>query len=163
MMSDDLEGVPAVVRPAVRILCLDNAQRVLLLHWHDPVDGRDFWEPPGGGIEEGESEIDAARREMAEETGLPTESVVGPVARVQRDSLWAGTRLVAVEPFFVARVGDAPVQPASLTDEEEATLLGHQWWTLQQLRETSDVVEPPELLHLLAEYVGGVWVPDHTD
>ncbi|WP_298338164.1 NUDIX domain-containing protein [Ferrimicrobium sp.] len=161
MMADDLEGVPAVVRPAVRVICLDGLERVLLLHWRDPIDGRTFWEPPGGGVEEGESEIDAARREMAEETGLPTDTIVGPVVRVQRNSLWAGTRLVAEEPFFVAHVGDAAVQPAALTDEEQATLLGFQWWSVEELREADVVVEPTQLLQLMGEHVGGVWAPEH--
>ena len=51
------------------MLCLDVAERLLLLHWKDPVDGKLVWEPPGGGIEPGESAIEAARRELIEETG----------------------------------------------------------------------------------------------
>jgi 8-oxo-dGTP pyrophosphatase MutT (NUDIX family) len=51
MTAGDRGGVTAVVRPAVRIICLDSAERVLLLHWRDPFDGRVLWEPPGGGVE----------------------------------------------------------------------------------------------------------------
>ena len=41
-------------RPAARVICLDAADRVLLMHWRDPSDGHLLWEPPGGGIEPGE-------------------------------------------------------------------------------------------------------------
>jgi 8-oxo-dGTP pyrophosphatase MutT (NUDIX family) len=60
-----------VLRPAVRVVCLDQRQRLLLLRWRDPADGSYVWEPPGGGVEPGEQPIDAARRELQEETGLP--------------------------------------------------------------------------------------------
>ncbi|WP_455568875.1 NUDIX domain-containing protein [Streptomyces inhibens] len=42
-------------RPAARVICLDAAHRLLLLHWRDPFDGTWLWEPPGGGIEPGET------------------------------------------------------------------------------------------------------------
>ncbi|WP_276940695.1 NUDIX hydrolase [Ferrimicrobium acidiphilum] len=159
MTADNKGDVPAVVRPAVRVICLDTAERVLLLHWRDPVDGRTFWEPPGGGVEADESELDAAKRELTEETGLPTGTITGPVARLRRDHLWAGRRLISVEPFFVARVGDAQVLPTALTDEEQTTLLGFCWWTREKLGDQAVVIEPGELLALLAEHVGGGWLP----
>ena len=58
------------MRPAVRIVCLDVSRRVLLLRWRDPSDGAIVWGLPGGGVNPGESPLDAARRELVEETGL---------------------------------------------------------------------------------------------
>ncbi|WP_112231449.1 NUDIX domain-containing protein [Lentzea atacamensis] len=63
----------AVTTPRVgaRVLLLDAHDRVLLIHACDPLDrGRDWWELPGGGLDEGEEPVDAARREVAEETGM---------------------------------------------------------------------------------------------
>ncbi|WP_366526350.1 NUDIX domain-containing protein [Ferrimicrobium sp.] len=110
-------------------------------------------------MKEGESEMDAARRERREETGLPTVSVAGQVARVRGNSAWKATRLVGVAPFFLARVGDARVRPTCLTDDERATLLGCQWWSVEELREAAGPREPEELGDLLAAHVGRAWSP----
>jgi hypothetical protein len=60
--------VQTVTRPAVRIICVDAGGRVLMLQWRDPLSSALLWEPPGGGIEPGETPFDTARRELAEET-----------------------------------------------------------------------------------------------
>jgi 8-oxo-dGTP diphosphatase len=44
----------------------------LLLVRHDLGKG-DFWSPPGGGVEVGETAVDCLRRELKEETGLIAE------------------------------------------------------------------------------------------
>ena len=54
----------------VKVLPHDG-DRVLLLHRR--AERGDFWQPVTGGIEPGESPLDAARREMREETGAAVE------------------------------------------------------------------------------------------
>jgi 8-oxo-dGTP pyrophosphatase MutT (NUDIX family) len=62
--------VRPTIRHAVRVLLLDEHDRLLLFRAEDPGTGAVFWFPAGGGIEDGEDAVAAARREVAEETGL---------------------------------------------------------------------------------------------
>lgn len=74
------------LRQAVRGLLLDEDDQVLLVHFHweglDLADG--FWACPGGGIDPGESPEAALRRELAEELGLESLDIKGPVWRLTR-------------------------------------------------------------------------------
>ncbi len=129
-------------RPATRVVCLDRDDRVLLVHWYDRVSGQDLWEPPGGGLDPGETPLQAARRELTEETGLPGAAVQDLAVEVERDFTWLGVRYVKTEPFFLARFATSRpwVDPGALTREERAAYLGCLW-----ARELPATVEPPNL------------------
>src|SRR5438093_9149658 len=58
-----------VKRSAVRAVVLDRDDRILLVQFRDGV-GQVWWATPGGGVQEGESDMDALRRELVEEAGL---------------------------------------------------------------------------------------------
>jgi 8-oxo-dGTP pyrophosphatase MutT (NUDIX family) len=137
-------------RPAARVLCLDHQGRVLLLRWRDPIDHTVFWEPPGGGIEPGESPIAAARRELTEETGLPAEAVHERSIVVQRNFRWNGQRFSGPETFFLGRVPDADVPGATgLTEDEDGAMMGYHWFTRAELATWREPLEPPELHAIL--------------
>ncbi|MFH8568241.1 NUDIX hydrolase [Streptomyces sp. NPDC017993] len=144
-------------RPAVRVICLDAAHRVLLLRWRDPLAGTWLWEPPGGGIEPGETPLEAARRELVEETGLPPDAVVDRSVPVERDVRWNGKRYVGQERFFVAHFVEE--QPAlvrtGLLPDEQANLDTHAWVVWSDLDSLPDPVEPPQLPAVL-----GALAPD---
>ncbi|MFC4913110.1 NUDIX hydrolase [Actinomadura gamaensis] len=148
-MAERYEPREWSARPAVRIICVDGAGRVLLMNWRDPHDRRVFWEPPGGGVDPGESEIEAARRELYEETGLPGSSVRETRVRVERDFTWLGTRYVKTEPFFLARFDTTPaVRPTAFTPEEDETFLGMAWFSPAELA-ALEAVDPPHLLQAI--------------
>ncbi|MEU1730603.1 NUDIX domain-containing protein [Streptosporangium sp. NPDC020145] len=141
-------------RPATRVVCVAGDGRVLLLHWHDPVAGRTLWEPPGGGIEPGETPLEAARRELAEETGLPGTAVLDRWLPVPRKLDWLGVRYVRTERFYLARFDHTPrVVPEAFTAEENGTYLGHGWFSLEAMAALPDALEPPALPEIVSRLV----------
>lgn len=55
----------------VRVIVFDDDDRLLMIRQHH--EDRDIWMVPGGGIEEGETAVETAVREMKEETNLDVE------------------------------------------------------------------------------------------
>lgn len=142
-----------VDRPAVRIVCVDERDRVLLLRWRDPADGSYVWEPPGGGVESGERPIDTARRELFEETGLPGAAVLDRFTMVRRNALWNGERYDGEEAFFLARFVNPPGLTRDRLETYEAGWLDrHEWVPWDQIAGLADAVEPPEILAVLSEF-----------
>jgi 8-oxo-dGTP pyrophosphatase MutT (NUDIX family) len=136
-----------IPRTGGRLIILDPADRVLLIH-ERLESGGSHWLTPGGGLEDGESPREAALREAFEETGIAVDvpASADPVLTTRRLWSWRGTVYDQVDHFFLARVAE-PVEPAphALTEPEQITLLGHRWWHAADLRATADAVVPPNL------------------
>lgn len=67
-----------VRRRAARVLVIDARERLLLVRGGDPARPQHpIWHTPGGGVEPGERDEVAARRELVEEIGLQP-SAMGP-------------------------------------------------------------------------------------
>jgi 8-oxo-dGTP pyrophosphatase MutT (NUDIX family) len=141
----------AVSRTGGRVLLIDPADRVLLIHERID-DGSAQWITPGGGAEPGETPLQAAIREVREETGisvaLPPDA---PQVHEQR-RIWRSTDVVyeQVDHFFTAHVGaDVAVAPTALTDTEQLTILGWRWWSQAELRASDEVFVPADLADVL--------------
>ncbi|GAB2612497.1 DNA mismatch repair protein MutT [Paractinoplanes abujensis] len=137
----------SVHRPAARVICFDADGRVLLMHWRDPHDGTEIWEPPGGGLDEGETPLQAARRELVEETGLDPGRVGDHFVDVKRHSRWKGRLYTGTEQFFAARYAtpSPPLSRDGLLPYEVAELIGHAWVTPAEFASLPGRLEPPEL------------------
>ena len=83
------------------------------------------WSIPGGRVEVGESLVQAAVREVLEETGVPIH--LDGVLRVEHDTTGTGAR---VRVIYVASPSD-DTPPKQVPDDES---LGAAWLTLDEIR-----------------------------
>jgi 8-oxo-dGTP diphosphatase len=86
-------------RVRVRVCGLCRQQDKLLLVNHRSVSERDFWAPPGGGVDFGDSIEETLKKEFLEETNLTIE--VGPFAF---GCEYINSPLHAIELFFEVTV-----------------------------------------------------------
>jgi 8-oxo-dGTP pyrophosphatase MutT (NUDIX family) len=117
---------------------LDDAGRVLLARGHDADQPeRSWWFTIGGGIDPGESETDAALRELREEAGLDLrpEDLQGPVLTRAGVFRFFAETCRQDEVFFVARVL-AGHQPSDVgwTAIERDVLDELRWLSTAELR-----------------------------
>jgi len=115
------------------------------------------WITPGGGVDPGESHLDAARRELFEETGRNFPIIPEPVWRYEFDVFWdRASHNRGYAEYFVAYCGDE-FEPVSdfWTPEEHIDVTASRWWSAGDLAATTDAYEPsslPDLFHrVLAE------------
>ena len=144
------------MREAVRAVVLDSDDRVLLARFAFP-SGDELWATPGGGVEPGESDEHALRRELSEETGLD-DFDLGPLVwtRVHEwedlNPRWDGQR----ERTYLLRV--PPFDPAPrFTAEALAAEFVHglRWWTIDELESSGETFAPERLPELVAAIVRG--------
>jgi 8-oxo-dGTP pyrophosphatase MutT (NUDIX family) len=140
-------------RRVARVAVVDSGGRVLLLPDTDPEWGG-YWYLPGGHIEEDEMPEEAARREVFEETGLHVD--VGPLLQRHRARfVYGGRELDQEEWHFVARVPEGVQVVARERDNERAAIEAHRWWSLEELRATSQAVYPGGLDVIIQPWLVG--------
>ncbi|MEU2852944.1 NUDIX hydrolase [Streptomyces syringium] len=137
-------------RRAARVILLDARDRVLLMNGFEPTDPTStWWFTPGGGLEGDETWEQAARRELAEETGI-TEIELGPVLWRRFCSFpFDGRRWDQEEHYFLARTEQAGRWTGGGTELERRSVTGLRWWTCEELLAARETVYPTRLGELL--------------
>ena len=161
MDSETRRDLPVVERTAVRLVVLDAAGRVLLLHVQDlsnPQFGT-VWELPGGGIEPNESYTQAALRELREETGieLAPECMPAPtwhrrIEYVYRGTCWHQRELVTAVQLRESSPG---IEASLRVGNEKEDVLGARWWSMPEIMASSERFYPLSLRAMLARFLAG--------
>jgi len=147
---------PAVsrrARRAAKVLLVDERGRVLLFCGIDRTRPEDppWWFAVGGELESGEDPAAAAVREVFEETGLRI-SDPGPEITTRRFAFdFEGSAYDQEETYFLVRTGEFVPTAAGWSDTERATMTGHRWWSIDELRATNETVYPEGLAELLEQ------------
>lgn len=148
--------------PRIRVSALLGWRERLLLIRHEKP-GREYWLLPGGGVNSGESLVEALRRELSEEIGIddviPLE---GPIAIV--DSIAPERSVAAKHVVHIIFAGDLGGRSLERVTSADAAVRGHRLFTIGELE---DIVLHPPIQRFLTRwrpgdptvYLGPLWAP----
>lgn len=141
------------VRQSARLIIVSPLLRVLLfnyMHERGALAGQCYWSTPGGGVEPGESKIEAARRELWEETSLDG-CISEPYFYLRRSihTLPDGESVHAEDFYFLVSVNSEAVSKDNWTVEESAVTFGHSWFSIDQVNHGSLDVRPRDLSRII--------------
>jgi 8-oxo-dGTP pyrophosphatase MutT (NUDIX family) len=138
--------VKTIERKACRALLLTPENEVLLIKIDNPDGNWTGWITPGGGIEAGESEEEALRRELLEELGLEKFKIEAKVWKRFHRFLWNETTIAQEEVFFLVRTGKFQPEPkAKLSETELLDFKGFKWWKSEDLKNSGETFSPTKL------------------
>ena len=141
-------------RPTARVLLLDPANRILLVKGRllSAPPGQGAWFTVGGGVEPGETLMEAAAREIREETGF-IDVTLGPVVwrREGPMEFYPGQPTLIQESYVLARCAGAEPSRAGWTELERSIMDDIRWWTPAELAASAESIHPEGLAQLLAE------------
>src|SRR5437868_6501812 len=138
------------MEPRIRVSAMLRWQgRLLLCRQEKP--GKEYWLLPGGGVDAGETLIEALRRELREEIGVETDiQFEGPVAII--DSIAPKTSLArkhVVHVLFAAHLSHRSLEDVETRD---AAVRGARLFSVEELQE---VVLHPPITRFLARWQPG--------
>ena len=153
-------GLP--LRPAVRAIVLDPADRILLVRFEWP--DKTVWAPPGGGLEADETYELAIARELAEESGL-TEFQLGPWIWTREHWFpdmagWGGQ---AEQQYLVRTTAFEPAPEWTAEELRAEGIAGQRWWTLEELEASDAIFSPRRLPELVRDLIENGPPPEPRD
>ena len=134
------DPAPALrIRRAVRALLITPDAYVLLVRFEFPR--RTVWALPGGGLDPGETHLDALRRELIEEVGLRDPVVGAHVWNREHviafeDGLWDGQR----DRYYLVEATERFEPDPALSWEQlrEERLHELRWWHVDDIERATD-------------------------
>jgi len=150
------------MQPRIRVSALLRWQDQILLCRHEKP-GKEYWLLPGGGVDSGESLVDALQRELLEEVGLEDElPLEGPIAIV--DSISPQRSVAAKHVVHIIFSGDLSGRSLEQVESHDAAVRGHRLFRVDEL---DGVVLHPPIQRFLRRwrpgdpvvYLGALWAP----
>jgi 8-oxo-dGTP diphosphatase len=152
-----------VREPRIRVSAILRWEDRLLLCRHEKPALGEYWLLPGGGVNHGESLVDALHRELEEEVGIEDElPVEGPVAIV--DSISPERSVAARHIVHIIFAGDLSGRSLEAVTSQDAAVRGHRLFSVAEL---DDIALHPPIQRFLRRwepgdpgvYLGALWAP----
>jgi ADP-ribose pyrophosphatase YjhB (NUDIX family) len=136
-------------------MLFDESGAILLVRFVVPrAEGEFvFWALPGGEIEDGEMEIQAAMREVREELGLELK-VAGPVYCDRNQFFHQGEMQDNVDFLFRAECGREEPRLVGFTADEREIMKEVRWWTEAEVEASQERIFPEGLAGRMREQSG---------
>jgi 8-oxo-dGTP pyrophosphatase MutT (NUDIX family) len=133
-------------------MLFDEAGAILLVRFVVPRERGEFvfWALPGGEIEAGETEVEAAMREVWEELGLKLK-VAGPVYRDSNQFLHQGEMQDNVDFLFRAECGREEPRLIGFTSDEREIMKEIRWWSAAAVEASEERIFPEGLAERMRE------------
>lgn len=151
------------MQPRIRVSALVRRQGRVLLCRHEKPERGEYWLLPGGGVEGGETLVQALHRELREELGINEKPLLeGPIALAESIApSGADVARHVVHVIFAAHLGDRSLEEVASSD---AAVRGHRLFDPEEL---VDIALHPPIQRFLeawqpgdgSVYLGSVWAP----
>jgi len=138
-------------RETARVMLIDEQNRIFLLKTHfDPEVGLPpRWLTPGGGMDQGETTLQTAVRELLEETGLKIDpEVLGdPVLVASGRWDWADglSYHTYKDTIYEHQVSNFEPDTSGFTQDEHRDIFEYRWWTIDELLASQEALAPHDL------------------
>jgi 8-oxo-dGTP diphosphatase len=136
-------------------MLFEEAGDVLLIRFVVPREDGEFvfWALPGGEIEAGETEIEAAAREVREELGLEL-AVTGPVYCDRNQFPHRGEMQDNTDFLFRAKCRREEPQLMGVTADEREIMREIRWWSEKEIASSQERIFPENLAERMREQSG---------
>lgn len=150
------------MQPRIRVSALMRREGRVLLCRHEKPDRGEYWLLPGGGVETGETLVQALHRELHEELGITEAPLLeGPIALAESIAPANVPSRHVVHVIFAAYLAERSLESVASSD---AAVRGHRLFDSDELVEIS--LHPPIQRFIdrwqpgdASVYLGSVWAP----
>ncbi|MDR2888918.1 MAG: NUDIX domain-containing protein [Lachnospiraceae bacterium] len=133
-----------------------NTGKILLIKYLDRESkstqqlSSGFWAMPGGGVERGEDFSQALKREIYEETGI--EDIEIKDCLMSRNiflELTHNQDQFYYERYYLVETDADIITQEHLTINEMETIKNYRWWSVEEIKNTNEVIFPKRFPHFI--------------
>jgi 8-oxo-dGTP pyrophosphatase MutT (NUDIX family) len=141
-------------RKSSRAILLTPEREILLIKIGNSTATWTGWITPGGGLDQGESEMDGLRRELREELGFTLLPGARRVWTRFHCFSWNDRWVEQEEVFFLIETERfSPSAEVDLTESEMLEFKEIRWWPIEDIENSPECFAPTKIYHHLVNLV----------